>query len=162
MSALTCSSIFSPVIQGIVVTGFFFWKLQGSAIWSTKDGFTLENPPSMTVVSFLPEKQKAPGLERLCCSSSVYICFWKVGTCFASVSSLTKQMSFSCLCSLFVVCFQDPTWKGTLDALIISAKYSCFVWGLSSSWKQVWLQGNVFFQEYLYILLLSLGSRESK
>lgn len=38
-------------------------------------------------------------------------------------------------------------WNAMLDALIISVKHSCFVWGLSSSWKWVWLQGNIFFQE---------------
>lgn len=111
MSALTCSPIFSPVIHGIVVTGFlvffFFWKLQGSAIWSTKDGFTLENPPSMTVASFLPGKQKAPGLERLCCSSSVYVCFWKAGTCFALLRK--KVLLLPLCCSLFGECFQGPT-----------------------------------------------------
>lgn len=81
-----CTDLFSnilladPVPLGKVLMGFSGEMAGVSTSGAQRMGFTLENPPSMTVTSSLPGKEKAPRLEKpldswLCCSSNVHICF---------------------------------------------------------------------------------------
>lgn len=73
-----------PVSQGKVETVSSYQKLSSWGSWSItgistsgvwRIGFTLENPPSVTVVSPLPGKQKATGLDRLLGGSRVMFIF---------------------------------------------------------------------------------------
>lgn len=101
----------------------------------------------------------------LYCSNSAYTCFWKVCPRFVSVSSLIKYQSFFCFCAVHSVIRRMLSGAQEKGALIItiSIEHSCFVEGFFSSWKWVWLKGNIFARKlYWWKLFLTLGNRESQ